>query len=714
MEKLLLSFLLLLFATLSVFLLTVYHICVHYCKHRKRVFRFQQITHNIIIKMFKSVTFHYVCHTCVLHCTGYVVSQPRSKKRRRRKKPKRKSTKQQKQQFSHITKHFKVPNEWFKVPPMVNQSTRWSREKRTRRYITEDTDNERPKWLLNLNEHRDIDDERPLWLLNINKENIPKSRKHRRFQQKQESREHRSFQKQQSNSRIRNWCYVAGCRRRLSPNGPKWRRYAYEYDMSITCIMSSTIDSLQPEHEFGFHERRILARLKSQVTSARLKQIYHNDMINWSLSMFQFNSTLGYPGEGPSRGYTCNTCKQWFRSKVKAEACKCKRWCTECHTKVKSLQKHMTKEHKGWLCPHCKGRLTTKQKRDECTCQQCPVCFEHKPQLTNHLEKNHKEAFKEYQRKRSQGNRRNQTQEQRKKKNQRRTERKKLDREAANSHVKKHKCPKCEEPFRYLCHAERCACKRCNICVDETWSRDLQQHNLEKHPAQYVKQKTKIDVYKKLRKLRKQCLTGVKELRTELQRVFADGDKTPVSFYESCGCSMKKAESLNVRVAAEIVGRDVHDPLLEGLDTWNGELYEKMGQQCRAVDPKTGAFTSGYIPGTEDNVPLYQDRMMRIRDQEYRRFQMRTCDTCCDTCCDAGGVTRTSINPRYPNNISNHSTRTTCTLTNNNEMSCKRSSTYWIRSVVDRHTNSVLELSKLHIEFNSQVKQHTDAASAAT
>ncbi len=63
-------------------------------------------------------------------------------------------------------------------------------------------------------------------------------------------------------SKTLNWCFVAGCRRRLLRFGPKWRAIVYEQDVSLLCILASTIESLKSEEQFGFHDRRIVARPK--------------------------------------------------------------------------------------------------------------------------------------------------------------------------------------------------------------------------------------------------------------------------------------------------------------------------------------------------------------------------------------------------------------------------------------------------------------------
>ena len=59
-----------------------------------------------------------------------------------------------------------------------------------------------------------------------------------------------------------------------------------------------------------------------------------------------------------------------------------------------------------------------------------------------------------------------------------------------------------------------------------------------------------------------------------------------------------------------------------------------MGQQCRMVDTDDDTpsynMTDGHLPDTVDNVPFHQERMMRLRDEEYARIQMRTCDMCAE------------------------------------------------------------------------------------
>ncbi len=244
------------------------------------------------------------------------------------------------------------------IPPprRLRRERRWFRRerRRKRRYRARGVDTERPSWLLNLNEPRDVDDElpprdvddeRPSWLLNLN-----------------EPREHA----QRTATAVQWWgklvdtnlgersCYVAGRRRRVLPNGPIWRRCGHEQTAAIFRITSSTIGSSQSEEQFGFHARRIVARLRIRATSATLKKTM---LRRWALRQFKFNASLGYPGEGPpmvgarmtggvdtseKRVFSCKSCSRPFareRNRDRhAMTCKGLKTCPCCpHRKIYNI-----------------------------------------------------------------------------------------------------------------------------------------------------------------------------------------------------------------------------------------------------------------------------------------------------------------------------------------------------------------------------------------
>ena len=203
----------------------------------------------------------------------------------------------------------------------------------------------------------------------------------------------------------------------------------------------------------------------------------------------------------------------------------------------------------------------------------------------------------------------------------------KESREAEKTLEEKYPCVKnCGKKFVHKGYAKHCACKECKHCGK--FERDVKTHIRLKHPEHYVKDK--LDVYKELRR---RCWQGVQELQAEIEAA-ARRDPTleeiDTDYKKRRGKAVPKHKSLNVRITAKILNKKLDDPLLEGLDTWNGELFEKQGQQCRDVDIQTGLFKDGYLPDTKDNVPYHQKRMMRIRDAAYKTFQMRTCDVCCE------------------------------------------------------------------------------------
>ena len=152
------------------------------------------------------------------------------------------------------------------MPSMAVQRKKWHREDKKRR-IRQDIDNERPKWLLNINGPEDIDDQRPKWLVNLNEEVTNPSKPSRpllRLQDKLQKREHKLLAKSKRQFGVYEWFLIAGQRRRVNKNGPKWRIFAYEQASTLLCIIASTIESQKPEEEFSFHSRQIFARLKIQ------------------------------------------------------------------------------------------------------------------------------------------------------------------------------------------------------------------------------------------------------------------------------------------------------------------------------------------------------------------------------------------------------------------------------------------------------------------
>ena len=294
------------------------------------------------------------------HVSSSARSTPTHNRRplRRRPYPKRDNRrKSSRGGSSHLTKFFKVPNSWFKLRPMANQRKTWDREDRKRRYGVRVVDTERPSWLLNLNEPRDVD-EHPARLVQLNEADVPPPRRLRRERRwfRRERRRKRRYRARGVDTERPSWllnlneprdvddelpprdvdderpswllnlneprehaqrtatavqwwgklvdtnlgersCYVAGRRRRVLPNGPMWRRCGHEQTAAIFRIVCSTIGSSQSEEQFGFHARRIVARLRIRAASSTIKKIM---LRRWALRQFKFNASLGYPGEGPS------------------------------------------------------------------------------------------------------------------------------------------------------------------------------------------------------------------------------------------------------------------------------------------------------------------------------------------------------------------------------------------------------------------------------
>ena len=111
------------------------------------------------------------------------------------------------------------------------------------------------------------------------------------------------------------------------------------------------------------------------------------------------------------------------------------------------------------------------------------------------------------------------------------------------------------------------------------YTRDMKKHNRVEHPSQYVKEK--LDVYKTLRK---QCCSGMIELEKEIKVAIAAGTLEEAALDQhrkTRNFIKKKADSRDVNITATILGTTAKDPNVEGLDTWNAELFETHGQKCR-------------------------------------------------------------------------------------------------------------------------------------
>ena len=429
-------------------------------------------------------------------------SSRRIRKRRRQNGQKRKKTTIHK---SHLTKHFKAPNSCFKMPSMAVQRKKWHREDKKLR-IRQDIDNERPKWLLNINGPEDIDDQRPKWLVNLSEEVTNPSKPSRpllRLQDKLQKREHQLLTKSKRQFGVYEWCLIASQRRRVNKNGPKWRIFAYEQASTLLCIIALTIESQKPEEEFSFHSRQIFARLKIQFLNNKLEQIYFKQLMNWGLGQYKFNSTLGYPGEGPTN---CGKCGQPHSSGYRASKCKCLRKCDHCSTIFQNLQDHTITEHKGWECEKCHTKHASKRSRDRCTCTECSICSAVVHNMKEHNRKEHNNPLsseqKERHRKSMRKMRANRSPEEKAQENAAVNEMMKDRRASDKSPEKRFECIRCSKKFRYKHHCQKCACKLCEHCSE--WTRDINKHIRVEHPEEYFKPKK--DVY---RSLRMDCIRGV-------------------------------------------------------------------------------------------------------------------------------------------------------------------------------------------------------------
>ena len=399
-----------------------------------------------------------------------------------------------------------------------------------------------------------------------------------------------------------------------------WRQIACAQRSTLLRIISSTIESQKPEEELDFHAKQILARLMVQVISDKFIQICCNKLTNWKLGKFKFNSTLGYPGEGPN----CKKCGQPHDRTSRAAKCKCLKQCKLCKSHFDDLNQHMNIHHGGWQCKKCSTKHTSKRNRDECKCSWCAICKQYLHNLCEHEKfERQRKATQKYHK----GRRANQTTEEKANENAKANKRVKSRRASEKSSKKEHRCEKCHEMFRYAGHAKRCACEECIHCGETTRPRyfpDLPKHTKHKHPDKYVKPvKKREDPYKKMKT---QCVEGSKEMLIMYKDLLTDEDFQKQ--WEKHEGTTSKTKSVDVQVTAKILDKNVDE--IEGVETWSGELWKNGGQQCREVDVKTGTFTDEIMKDTEQNIPLHQAKMMQTRDEEYRRFQMRTCNVCCE------------------------------------------------------------------------------------
>ena len=333
------------------------------------------------------------------------------------------------------------------VPPprLLRRERRWFRRerRRKRRYRTRGVDTERPSWLLNLNEPRDVDDElpprdvddeRPSWLLNLNEprdvdderpacllqlneedeEDIPSPRLPKDGEDRSSPWLPRWFRRDRAQRRAKaarcigklmntkfdgRWCYVAGRRRRVLPNGSMWRRYGHRRTAAIFHIMRSIVDSPRSKEQFSFHVWLIVARGRIKAASSAIKKMM---LRRWILRQYKFNASLGYPGEGPvtdeSRKHKCSNewCTKSYKWKYHLtrhkSGCRDKRgdvecsneWCGKRFQRPGDLARHQKdcRDTPGkFACKVCSRRFVRREDlarhAGKCAkCQYCPEIFE--------------------------------------------------------------------------------------------------------------------------------------------------------------------------------------------------------------------------------------------------------------------------------------------------------------------------------------------------
>ena len=88
----------------------------------------------------------------------------------------------------------------------------------------------------------------------------------------------------------------------------------YDHVAAVFRITCSTTASLKSNEQFDFYARRIIARLRIQAVDSEIM-----NGVRWALQRFNFDATLGYPGEGPEKH--CMVCSKRLGSKESNHLC---------------------------------------------------------------------------------------------------------------------------------------------------------------------------------------------------------------------------------------------------------------------------------------------------------------------------------------------------------------------------------------------------------
>ncbi len=88
----------------------------------------------------------------------------------------------------------------------------------------------------------------------------------------------------------------------------------YDHVAAMFRITCSTTASLKSEEQFDFYARRIITRLRIQAVDSEIM-----NGVRRALQRFNFDATLGYPGEGS--GKDCVGCDKRLESEESNDLC---------------------------------------------------------------------------------------------------------------------------------------------------------------------------------------------------------------------------------------------------------------------------------------------------------------------------------------------------------------------------------------------------------
>ena len=130
------------------------------------------------------------------------------------------------------------------------------------------------------------------------------------------------------------------------------------------------------------------------------------------------------------------------------------------------------------------------------------------------------------------------------------------------------------------------------------------QHNRRHHPHLHIEKK--LDGHNRLRK---GVITGQIKFQSILER--SATPETIKLLKKGRGCIPTREESRDVKITARILGKQLTDPYIEGVETWCAEPFEHMGQRFSHTLVFFKNLTNGFgsLAATFDFTPMYHTRV---------------------------------------------------------------------------------------------------------